>query len=121
MAELRVYVHLAQRVNSRVAEQCRRHGVNGDDPVLLVLATRHGPSRLAECVAKVGMRPMTVNKNGSIDGIVEVRAEYLTARPKQHPEQLLATAGTGNPPPLNSAGVREHMWAQLSHSTPESP
>ena len=116
MNEVRVYGHFVAKPGVRVAHSCREFDVDPQQPVLLVMATRHGPRALAEAVAAAGERPLSVNAQGRIDGIVDLRANNLTAFARAHPEQLLATAATGHPAVRNSDGSRTTVWADLTHA-----
>lgn len=117
MNELRVYGHYLPKPGTRIAQVCRRYDVDPTEPVLLVMATRRGPDALATALASAGERPVSVDKHGKFERIVEIRTDSLSGFATQHPERLLGTAATGRPPTADARGLRPRVWADLAETT----
>lgn len=114
-----VYGLYLARSGARIAARCREHGVDGNGPILLVMACTEGPHQLASAVADWGERPLTVdNKTGRLTGVVQLATGQLVQFAAQHPNQLLAKESSGHPPAADANGNRTIVWADLSNPTP---
>lgn len=116
MNELRVYGHYVSRPGAKISEICRRHAIDPSEPLLLVMATTRGPVVFANTIAAAGSRPVSVDKHGKFEKIVDIRTDSLVAFAAQHPDTLLATSASGQPPEKHPDGSRLRVWADLSET-----
>lgn len=108
-----VYGLFLPRAGGRLAARCADYDVDASSPILLVMACETGPQQLASAIASWGERPLSIGKDGTFDGIVLLRAAFLTEFASQYPNRLIAKVENGLPPALDADGNRPILWADL--------